>query len=98
MTWAYLIAFNEKLGTRTEVQEFLDDVPEVTYWYGCMPNCVFFTSTLAAGSIAKLVKSRFGTDAGQRFLVAEVHDDREGWLPKKAWHIFRNPEKPRKEE
>lgn len=98
MIWAYLIVFNERLGTRKDVQEFLDTLPEVTYWYSCMPNCVFLTSSLSAGEIADSIRANFGTEAGQRFLVVEVHDDRQGWLPKKAWHIFRNPQNPRPEE
>ena len=94
MTWAYIILFNDELGARQAVQEFLDNEPEVTYWFGCLPNSVFFTSTLTAGDIAKKVRSTFGTDSGQRFLVVEVHLDREGWLPRKAWHMFRNPKDP----
>ena len=98
MTWAYLIVFNDALGSRDDVQNFLDTIPEVTYWYSCMPNCVFFTSTLAAQSIADKLISRFGEKGSNRFLVIEVHKDRQGWLPEKAWHLFRNPESPRKEE
>ena len=98
MTWAYLIVFNDALGSRDDVQDFLDTVPEVTYWYSCMPNCVFFTSTFTAGNIADKVLEKFGKGSGQRFLVVEVHKDRQGWLPKKVWHIFQNPEAPRMEE
>ena len=94
MTWAYVILFNDELGSRSAVQEFLDNVPEVTYWYGCMPNSVFFASTLTAGGIASKVRTAFGTGGGKRFLVVEVHNDRQGWLPKSAWHLFRNPEDP----
>ena len=71
MTWAYLITFNDKIGTREQVQAFLDTVPEVSFWYGCMPHCVFFTSTLPANDIAQKVSARFGTSGGQRFLVVE---------------------------
>ena len=98
MTWAYLIIFNDRLGSREEVIEFLDSAPEVTYWYSCMPMCLFFTSTLTAAQMARRVRKRFGSDAGQRFLVSEVHEDRQGWLPKKAWHLFRHPNSPRLED
>lgn len=94
MTWAYIILFNDELGTRKAVQDFLDNEPQVTYWLSCMPNCVFFTSSLTADQMAKKVRSKFGTGNGQRFLVVEAHKDRQGWLPKKAWHMFRNPEDP----
>ena len=95
MTWAYLIAFNHDLGSRESVQNLLDEMPEVTHWYSCLPNCVFFTSTLCAGDIADRVLKKFGNDHNNRFLITEVHEDRQGWLPKAAWHIFSHPEHPR---
>ena len=95
MTWAYLIVFSDKLGTRDDVQNFLDSLPEVIYWYSCIPMCVFFTSTLPAQSLAEKVMEQFGSSLGQRFLITEVHHDRQGWLPKQAWHLFQNPGNPR---
>ena len=97
MSWAYIITFNDHLGTRSDVQNALDSMEEVTYWYACMPHCVFFTSTVSAEYIAKRIRERFGTSSGQRFLVAEIHEDRQGWLPNQAWHLFRHPDNPRKE-
>ena len=94
-TWAYLIIFNDKLGTRSDVQAFLDTLPEVPYWYGCMPNSVFFTATVSAGYISDKVKAKFGTGEGQRFFITEVHSDRQGWMPKSVWHLVNNPESPR---
>ena len=93
--WAYLVLFNEKLGKREDLTSFLDTLPEVTYWYACLPNAVFFTATVNAASISKKIQDHFGTGEGQRFLVSEVHDDRQGWLPKTAWHMFKNPENPK---
>lgn len=91
-TWAYLLVFNEKVGTRKDVQAFLDTISEVTYWYGCLPNAVFLTSTATAGTVSDRIKERFGTESGQRFFVTEVHSDRQGWLPKNVWHLLKNPE------
>lgn len=96
-TWAYLVIFDDELGTRTQVQEFLDSLPEVKDWYACIPHCVFFTSTATAGGIAEDIQERFGKGAG-RFMVVEVHSDRQGWLPKRAWKMFRNPEDPDAED
>ena len=94
MTWPYLVIFDADLGTNKQVQDLLDELPHVTYWYRCMPNCIFFTSTMTAGTIAEGFYSKFGKGPA-RFMVVEVHSDRQGWLPKPAWHMFRNPEKPR---
>ena len=91
---AYMIVFNEELGTRKQVQDFLDALPEVIYWYGCLPNCIFFTSFIDVEAIYKKVTLRFGLDGGKRFLVVGVNDERQGWLPKAAWRIFSNPDRP----
>jgi hypothetical protein len=95
MTWAYLIVFNNKIGDRKSFQNFLDTIPEITYWYGCLPNAVFLTSTLTAGQISDKVRSHFGTQDGQRWFVTEVHNDRQGWLPKEVWHMLKNPTDPK---
>ena len=93
--WAYLFVFNDALGTREEIQDFLDDIPEVSYWYSCFPNCVFFTSSLSAIGLAKKVHEKFGESRGHTFLITEVHKDRQGWLPSKAWRLFGHPHNPR---
>ena len=93
MVWAYLIVFSEALGSRKQVQKFLDDQSEVSYWYSCLPNCVFFTSSLGASDLAGRVRSHFHNDG--RFLITEVHEDRQGWLPKAVWHLIRHPKDPR---
>ena len=84
MAWAYLIVFDEDLGSREEIQNFLNSVQEITYWYSCMSNVVFFTSTLSAKTIADKALDHFGKGLGKRFLVTEVHTDRQGWLPNES--------------
>ena len=98
MAWAYLIVFDDDLGSRNDVQKLLDNIPEVTYWYSCMPNVIFLTSTVNAQTLADKVHERFGRGRGKRFLVTEVHQDRQGWLPKKVWHMFKHPDNPRSKE
>lgn len=98
MSWAYLVTFDSQFASRKDVQEFLNTVPEVTYWYACLPHCVFFTSTLNAATLAKKFEERFDISKGQEFLVTEVHTDRQGRLPKAAWHLIRNPDDPRLKE
>lgn len=95
MTWAYLLVFNEKVGARAQVQDFLNSVPEVTFWYGCLPSAIFLTSTLPAGQISDKLKERFGSGSGQRWFITEVHQDRQGWVPKQVWHMVKNPTQPK---
>ena len=94
--WSYILVYSDRLGTREEVTGFLDSSSRVTYWYYCLPNCIFFTSTLGAVALAELVQEQFGK--GAMFLISEIHEDRQGWLPPTAWHLFRNPTDPRMKE
>ena len=95
MTWAYLLVFNDKLGTRDQVKDFIDKLPEVTYWYYCLPHAMFLTATGSAGHISDELKRQFGTEDGKRWFITEVHQDRQGWLPKQVWHMLKNPKSPR---
>ena len=94
MTRSYILIFNDTVGTRAEILEHLDTLPSVTHWYVCMPNCIFLTSTVSADTISKAIKEKFGYREG-RYLVMESNNDRQGWLPKAAWHLLRNPSDPR---
>lgn len=96
--WAYMIVFDEKFATRQQVQDFLDTIDQVTYWYACLPYCVFFTATITAQSLAQRFEEKFNPVSGQKFLICEVHQDRQGRLPRKAWHVFNNPDQPRLNE
>lgn len=93
--WAYLLVFNDELGSRSSVQQYLDSLAEVTYWYSCLPSAIFITSTATAGQLSEKIKQKFGTGNGKRFFITEVHSDRQGWLPKSAWHMLTNPDSPK---
>ena len=92
--WAYLIVFDDKIGTREEVQAVLDSMDDVGFWHSCLPNCIFFSCSLAAKGISKEIVKKFGDPKIRkyRFLVAEVHNDRQGYLPGKVWKLFKDPE------
>ena len=96
MNWAYQITFNGQLCSRDELTKFLDSVSDISYWYTCLPFCVFFSSSLTAQEISDKIKTRFESyKVGGRFLVTEVHKDRQGWLPPKAWKIFKDADNPK---
>jgi hypothetical protein len=93
MSWSYLLVFNEALDAE-KVRELIDKQPEITYWYRCLPNSMFLTSSLSASQISNLIKDEFSTRGGQRFFITEVHADRQGWLPRAVWHMLKNPDNP----
>lgn len=95
MKRGYIIVTNDKFGSRSSLTEFLNNIDGVSYWYACMPNSVFYISTLSAKEISTMVDQKFGTGGGQRHFITEVTNDRNGWMPKQVWHMFSNLESPR---
>lgn len=95
MNKSYLIIFDSAFAIRKQVQDFLDAIPEVSFWHATLPNCVFFTSSLDAGALCKRFEGQFDISKGQRFMVMEVSSNRQGRLPPQSWHLFRNPDSPR---
>lgn len=93
--WPYLLVFEPAFATRQDVQDFLDTLPEVSFWHSCLPNCVFLTARISAGELAKRLESKFDITQNQKFLVVEVHTDRQGRLTPQAWRVFNNPSDPR---
>ena len=88
----YLIILGATFPMRKPVQDFLSQLEGVGYWYACLPRCIFATSSLTASELAERLDERF---PGSRFLVIEAHANRQGRLPKQAWHLLRNPDNPK---
>ena len=51
MDKAYLIVFSNELGTRQQMQNYLDAIDSIHFWYACLPYCIFCTSDLSADGI-----------------------------------------------
>jgi len=94
MAKSFVIVFNSKLGARKELADFLNALPYVTYWYGCLPFCLFVTANATANDLFKSINEHFSARAGKRIIITEVGEDRQGWLPKKAWRVLKNPDDP----
>ena len=88
--WAYILVFDDALGTRKEIQDFLNTRSEVLNWYACMSNAIFIVSDKTAATLQKLI-SEFNVEKNAHFIVLDVNTDRQGWLPRKAWDFISNP-------
>ena len=88
--WAYILVFDDALGTRQEVQAFLNSRSEILNWYACLPNAIFFVSDKTAATLSEVIKE-FKGDKNALFIILDVKTDRQGWLPKKAWEFISNP-------
>ena len=94
---AYVVMFTQSYAERQQVQDFLDTVREVTYWYASLPYCVFFTATLTANELSQRFNAHFGTTHGN-YLIMEASQNRQGWMTEGAWHLLGNPDSPRLEK
>jgi len=72
--WTYLLVFDDAVGTRREVLDFLDRQPEILNWYTCLSNAVFIVSTKTASELTSLFRS-FTSDKG-RFVILDTDTDR----------------------
>ena len=88
--WAYILVFDDGLGTRQEIQKFLDSRQEVLNWYACMSNAIFLVSDKTANSLQEMIKE-FNKGKNANFIILDVKTDRNGWLPRKAWEFMKNP-------
>jgi hypothetical protein len=90
----FVLIFSENLATVTEIQKYLDDFPEVGFWFRCFPNAIFLASSIDANQLGHRISDRFFRDKG-RFFISEIHEE-EAWgiLPMQAWKLIMDPENP----
>jgi len=80
----YLIVLGAKLD-RQQVLDYLSDIPNTGGWFYSMPSSFFIKSSLSAEEISARIRSRFGN---LRFFITEVHENRQGLMPKDHWKLF----------
>jgi len=85
MRKAYLFVYGD-IGTREEVKAHLDGIPEILDWRYEMPNCFYLISEESADALAR--KIRKSTGERGRFIVSEITQNKQGWLPKDTWTLL----------
>jgi hypothetical protein len=93
---AYLLVYSDSLGTRDEVKDCINNISTVITWRYDMPNCFYIISEYDAIDISKSIREYFNNKDG-RFIVSEVTDNKEGWLPADTWYLLNNKEHKKKE-
>lgn len=86
MNRAYLLIYSDKLGTREKIRDFLDGRPEILHWRYDLPFTFYLISKLSAEELYKIVQA-FNRKRGL-FLISEVGQNTQGWLPQKAWMLL----------
>ena len=85
--YTYLLAFGRDFGPTEDVQKLLSKMPEIEFWYRCLPNAIFITSRLSARELHRALRKVHGG----RCIILDCDTDYSGWLPKKAWRLIKNP-------
>ena len=83
---AYLLVYNDEVGTREQVRDFIDGVPEILNWRYDIPHTFYLVSECSAEELADLLLGFAGKQG--RFLIAEVTGNKQGWLPRRTWELL----------
>jgi hypothetical protein len=85
----YLFSFNATMGTRQQVLDFLDTLPQVLNWYAPLPESVIIISERGVSELQALIHNRYPMSY---FIITEIPPGgNDGWLPKVAWDFINNP-------
>jgi hypothetical protein len=88
MRKAYLLVYNDALGTRGLVKAWADTSKTVITWRFDLPNCFYLISEASAAELSEELTSEFGTRG--RWIVTEISDNRQGRLPPESWYLIRH--------
>ena len=94
MRRAYLFIYNDKVGSRDEVKEAIDSIPEVVTWRSEIPNSFILVSEAKADELADRIIEHIGGDG--LFLITEIPDNSQGLLSERSWHIINERSLPPK--
>lgn len=83
---AYVFLYDDRVGTREEVKDYIDRLPEVLNWRFDLPNSFYIVSQCSADELAEKIQEF--TDGNGRFLVLEVTGNKQGWLPRRTWNMI----------
>ncbi len=89
MKKAYILVHTTEFGTRDQVKALLD-IPEITHWRYDLPNCFYLVSEESAEFLVNALLER--NDKKGRFIITELSDNHQGWLPPATWHLLNNKE------
>lgn len=86
MKKSYVFIYNSGVGTRDEVRNFIDSLPEILDWRIELPNTFYLITELSADQLADKIRT-INKNNGF-FLITEVHHNRQGWQSRDAWNFI----------
>ena len=82
----YLFVFNNEFGNRDYAISLIKQIPAVKRWRSDLPNVIYIKSDDSPQKLCDDVRAIRNTG---KFLIAELTDNRQGYLSKETWNFFK---------
>ena len=86
MKKAYVMIYNDEVGTRDQVKEVLNHHPIETWRYD-IPNSFYLVSEESARAISEYIRSKLPQG---RFVVTEISNNYWGHTTPDTWHLIKH--------
>ena len=84
---AYLFIYGNAVGSREEMVEFVDNIPQIENWRYELPNTFYLISNLSSQELYTIIQKR-NREIGV-FLIMEINpSNMQGWLSKESWDFL----------
>ena len=91
MSKAYILVYEDKIGSRERVRDFLDKQSKIETWRFDLPNTFYLISDYSANELADVFLRL--TEKDGRFIIAHLGADKQGWLPRDTWNFINQKSK-----
>lgn len=89
MRRVYLFVYSDLMGNRDAMRELVDSIPQILDWCYDMPNSFYIISVLSANELSEVIRSSY-SGSHARFIISEITENRQGYLPKKTWDFIKS--------
>ena len=90
MKKVYVLIYSDNYATRDQIKEWANKSTVIHTWRYDLPNCIYLVSDKSAAEIDKAIEDTFGRRG--RYLITEITENRQGFLPMDTWHLFSHKE------
>jgi hypothetical protein len=88
MNKVYLLIYNDMMGSRDLIKQWANSSDLVVNWRYDLPHCFYLVSEATAAELSAGLRAFFGNSG--RFIITELSENRQGWLPADTWYFLRN--------
>jgi len=81
----YLLVYSNSFGDRDELSAYFSSCSYIEHWRYDLPNSFYLVSEETAFELGERFKQQFPK---ARYLLVEITDNRQGWLPKDTWDFI----------